>query len=94
MPDINCPHPLSTRDAAALVGVLASLEGLVLVAGLEDHAVQTLLRRLESDGIASPLGEGEDPGFHLRQALNDLNQQLRYALGEYDSPQAWAPGLR
>jgi hypothetical protein len=89
--DTNCPHPLSKRDAAALVGVLANLEGLVWVAGLDDHSVQTLLHRLESDGIAAPLGEGADPRYNVRQALNDLNQQLRYALGEYDSPHSSAP---
>lgn len=94
MPEINCPHPLSTRDAAALVGVLASLEGLVVAAGLDEQAVQVLLRRLESDGIAAPQSEGLDPRANLRQSLHELDQQLRYALGEYDSPQSWAPGLR
>ena len=91
MPDFNCPHTLSQRDAAALVGVLANLEGLVQVAALDDHAVQTLLHRLRSDGIAAPLSVGADPRHTLRQALNDLNQQLRYALGEYDSPHRSAP---
>lgn len=91
MPDTNCPHPLSKRDAAALVGILANLEGLVWVTGLDDHAVHTLLNRLQSDGIAAPLDDGADPHYHLRQALNDLNQQLRYALGEYDSPHSSAP---
>ncbi|WP_104163548.1 hypothetical protein [Cryobacterium sp. N22] len=91
MNDTNCPHPLSKRDAAALVGILANLEGLVWVAGLDDSSVETLLHRLESDGIAAPLGEGADPRYNVRQALNDLNQQLRYALGEYDSPHSSAP---
>ena len=77
MLDTNCPHPLSKRDASALIGVLANLEGLVWVNGVDDHAVQTLLTRLESDGVAAPLAVSSDLRYNLRQALNDLNQQLR-----------------
>ncbi|PXA68263.1 hypothetical protein [Cryobacterium arcticum] len=91
MPDTNCPHPLSKRDASALIGVLANLEGLVWTTGVDDHAVQKLLTRLESDGIAAPPGDSTEVRYNLRQALNDLNQQLRYALGEYDSPHNSAP---
>ena len=82
MLDTNCPHPLSKRDASALVGVLANLEGLVWVNGVDDHAVRKLLARLEIEGIAAPTADATDMRYALRQALNDLNQQLRYALGE------------
>lgn len=93
MPDTNCPHPLSRRDAAALIGILANLENLAGATGLDHHAVQTLLTRLGRDGIAAPRSDDDtaDARRNLRQALNDLNQQLRYALGEYDSPHSGAP---
>ena len=91
MLDTNCPHPLSKRDASALIGVLANLEGIVWTTGIDDHAVQKLLTRLESDRVAAPLAVSSDLRHNLRQALNDLNQQLRYALGEYDSPHNTAP---
>ena len=91
MLDTNCPHPLSKRDASALIGVLANLEGLVWTTAIGDHAVQKLLTRLQSDGVAAAAGDNTDLRYHLRQALNDLNQQLRYALGEYDSPHNTAP---
>jgi hypothetical protein len=86
MSNPNCPNPLSQCDAAALIGVLANLEGLVWVNGIDDHAALTLLDRLESDGIAAPAATAVDVRYNLRQALNDLNQRLRYTLGEYDSP--------
>ena len=42
----------------------------------------SLAHRLGRDGFL-----GEDAGGReVRQALNDLNHRLRYALGEYDEP--------
>ena len=38
--------------------------------------------RLSRDGLLAADADGRQ----LRQSLNDLNQRLRYVLGEYDGP--------
>ncbi len=71
-------------DVAALIGLCAVLEGHLM--GEPDrlgHLSGHLGRRLAEDGVA-----GVDPDERaVRQAVNDLNHRLRYALGEYpDAP--------
>lgn len=70
------------RDVAALIGLLATLEGELTVIGdeLPEWAAH-LARRLARDGAAAGPGHRE-----VRQALSDLNHRLRYVLGEYDVP--------
>lgn len=74
-------RPLSDGDLAALLGVLATVEGLIMVGRVDSQDVAHLGRRLQADGASQGDGERE-----VRQALNDLNQRLRYALGEHDDP--------
>ena len=88
--DSLAPRPPQTRDVAALVGLLATLEGELMVGtegdALPDWAAQ-LAHRLGRDGLV-----GQDAGQReVRQALNDLNHRLRYVLGEYDEPIAAQP---
>ena len=88
--DSLAPRPAKTRDVAAVVGLLASLEAELMVASegdvLPDWAAP-LAHRLRRDGLL-----GEDAGQReVRQALNDLNNRLRYVLGEYDEPIAPLP---
>jgi hypothetical protein len=45
-----------------------------------------LLERLSRRFLSERLTAEGDGGHNVQQALNDLNHQLRYALGEYDSP--------
>jgi hypothetical protein len=83
--DSLAPRPPQTRDVAALVGLLATLEGELMVGtegdALPDWAAQ-LADRLGRDGlVAQDAGQRE-----VRKALNDLNHRLRYVLGEYDAP--------
>lgn len=71
---------------AALVGLLAVLEGELMSErdspdGIPDWA-QRLAARLTRDGLLATEPSNRD----LRQALNDLNQRLRYVLGEYAEP--------
>lgn len=84
------PRQPRAQDVAALVGVLAVLEGEVWAAELnaryEVAAIpewaEHLARRLASDGLLR-----HDAGYmDLRQVLGDLNQRLRYVLGEHDEP--------
>ncbi|SDR98310.1 hypothetical protein [Microterricola viridarii] len=83
----ECPRPLTQADAAALIGILANLELLVMTRGISGDELGLLLDRAQADGYAAP-GDGE---HELRQALNDLNQRVRFALGEYDSLPAPSP---
>ena len=88
--DSLAPRRAQTNDVAAVVGILATLEGELMVASdgdaLPDWAIP-LAHRLGRDGLL-----GADAGQReVRQALNDLNQRLRYVLGEYDEPIAPLP---
>ena len=78
----RCPHPVLARDVQALVGLLAVIEGGAMASRLDSHFMAHVARRFTSAGL-TPDGAGDR---ELRQALNDLNQRLRYALGEYDDP--------
>ena len=69
------------RDAAALVGMLAILEGAIWGGVLDEWTTGILAHRLTADGL---LAAGHDENG-LRQAIGDLNQRLRQALGEYES---------
>jgi hypothetical protein len=77
-----CGRPLLQRDAQALIGLLAVVENEAmndqLDVGLRNH----LSRRLASVGLMTDAADSRQ----LRQALNDLNHRLRYALGEYEEP--------
>ena len=73
------PNPLGKQDAAALIGLLAVLEGHLITGDLDPHVVARLSGRL----VGSGAGAAE-----LRVALSTLDRRLRYVLGEYDEPPA------
>jgi len=73
-----CPRPLTQQDAAALIGVLAVLEGQISSGHIADQAVDRFRRRLTDDGLLK--SEDDD----LPAAIDALNQRVRFALGEYD----------
>jgi hypothetical protein len=76
------PNPVSRQDIAALVGVLAVLEGGLLAEQLDETTARKVADRLLREGLLV-----EDWAPHdLHQCLHDLNQRLRFALGEYDDP--------
>jgi hypothetical protein len=76
------PNPLAKRDVAALIGILALLEGEHLAGSLDDRLGRRIAQRLE---VVDLLADGSQ-SVALRQALNDMNHRLRYALGECDEP--------
>jgi hypothetical protein len=88
--DALAPRYAQASDIAALVGLLAVLEGEVWGGGETDDIpdwAEPLSRRLARDGLLTEqAGQRE-----LRQALNDLNHRLRYVLGEYDEPPTPVP---
>ena len=73
-----CPRPLTRQDAAALIGILAVLEGEIAAQHVDEQAVDHLRRRLADDGLIT----GPEPD-DLPAAIEALNQRLRFALGEY-----------
>lgn len=80
------PRRPRDQDVRALIGVLAVLEGEVLVTEL-DHLVpeewmQRVLERLVRVGLL----ESKASVAELREELGDLNQRLRHVRGEYDGP--------
>jgi hypothetical protein len=69
-------------DLAALIGVLAVLQGRIYTREVSADAVAALGQRLAIDAGH----QDEDIERRVRQALDDLGQRLRYVAGEYDVP--------
>ena len=80
--DALAPRSCRARDLAALIGLLAALEGELMAGEVAQHLSDRIRHRLQSVAVLEPGGSERD----LRQSINDLNHRLRYALGEYDEP--------
>ena len=78
----DMPHPLSAKDAAALIGTLAELSGEIILGKFNDHQVSSIRERMTRDGLL-PRGSTQEEMF---KGLADLIERLRTGLGEYDSP--------
>jgi hypothetical protein len=85
--DETVVNPVCVRDAVAVIGVFAVLEGHLLGADLDAHLTRHLQAWLARRGLLDP-----DAGTRgLRQLLSDVNQRMRYAIGEYDEPPTPVP---
>ena len=73
-----CPRPLTRGDAAAIIGVLAVLEGQITSGTVDAEAVNRLRLRLAEDGALT----GDEADQDVPAALEALNQRVRFALGE------------
>jgi hypothetical protein len=73
-----CPCPLTRADAAALIGVLAVLEGQMASGTVEPEAVERFRSRLAADGLLTGETENQD----VAVALEALKQRVRFAMGE------------
>ncbi len=81
------PNPVQLRDANVLIGILAILEGVIWGGQLDEQATGKVAERFMQQGLM-----GADHDQHdLRQAINDMNQRIRYAAGEYDTPPSSVP---
>jgi hypothetical protein len=69
-------------DTRAIIGLLAILEGELLGEQLDLPFAHRLRDRFVSEGLL-PEGAGL---AHLRRALAEMNQRVRYARGEYAEP--------
>jgi hypothetical protein len=78
----STPNPVLVRDATTLIGLLAHLEGSLLVEETLDEFAARLRARLIAEGVLSSQSNERD----LRQVINDINHRLRYAIGEYSDP--------
>jgi len=76
------PRSCHVRDLSALIGLLAVMEGEIMVGELAQHLSGRIRDRLERAGILA--ANGAEP--ELCQSLEDLIHRLRYALGESDHP--------
>jgi hypothetical protein len=75
-------HPLSEPDSAAIIGLLSILEGELLGEALDVELAGLFRDRFVRAGLLP-----EDAGLgELRRALAEMNQRVRYALGEYAEP--------
>jgi hypothetical protein len=81
---VDAPHLLDSGDAEALIGLLAVLEGHLISGDLDPHVVDRLSERAVRPGAGAA---------ELRVALGNLNQRLRYVLGEHDEPPIPGTGL-
>ena len=78
--DEDLPRAVSGQDAEALLGLVIELEA-ALIGDPAPEFVTRLSRPLRRAGL---IGDG-DGRPELRLALANLNQRLRYALGEYEN---------
>jgi len=76
------PNPLQRRDAEVLIGILAVLDGVIWGGSLDEWTTSKVAERLVQQGLLTADHNRDD----VHQALEDLNQRLRYAVGEYDNP--------
>jgi uncharacterized ion transporter superfamily protein YfcC len=84
---VPVPNPVEQRDAAVLIGILAILEGMIWSGQLDEWVASKIAERFVQAGLMVA-GYGQ---HDLRQAINDMNQRIRYAAGEYDSPPPSVP---
>jgi hypothetical protein len=80
--DALAPRSCHAQDVAALIGLLALLEGELMAGGVPERLSARVRDRLERVGLLGTGGTERD----LRQSISDLNHRLRYALGEYEEP--------
>ena len=81
-PAVAAPNPVQQGDARVLIGVLAILEGAIWAADVTEQTISKVAERFVQQGLLA--ADHDQRG--LRQAINDMNQRLRYAVGDYGSP--------
>jgi hypothetical protein len=81
-PAAPVPNPVQHRDANVLIGILAILEGVIWAGQLDQWTTGKVAERFVREGLLGADYDQRD----LRQAISDMNQRIRYAAGEYDTP--------
>lgn len=89
---VPVPNPVERRDAAVLIGILAILEEMIWSGQLDEWVTSKVAERKVAERFVQAGLMVAGYGQHdLRQAINDMNQRIRYAAGEYDSPPPSVP---
>ena len=86
-PAAPVPNPVQHRDANVLIGILAILEGMIWAGQLDEQITSKVAERF----VQQDLLDAHYDQHGLRQAINDMNQRIRYAAGEYDTPPSPIP---
>lgn len=86
-PAASVPNPVQRRDAEVLIGILAVLDGVIWGGSLDEWTPSKVAERFVQQDLLAADHDRDD----VHQALDDLNQRLRYAIGEYDSPPPSVP---
>jgi len=81
------PNPVQHGDASVLIGILAILEGVIWAGQLDEWTTGKVAERFVQQGLLDADYNERD----LRQAIADMNQRIRYAAGEYDTPPSPVP---
>lgn len=81
------PNPIEHRDAEVVIGTLAVLEAALWAGDLDEWTASKVAERFVRHGLLAH--DYDQRG--LRQAIGDMNQRFRYAVGEYDSPPSSVP---
>jgi hypothetical protein len=76
------PNPVQRGDAAILIGILAILEGAIWSGDLNHDTTQKIAKRFAEQGLLADRYDLSD----LSQAIGDMNQRIRFAAGDYESP--------
>jgi hypothetical protein len=81
------PSPAGRQDVAVLIGWAAILESALVTGELPEALDAKVRLRLIDAGLLAQEASQKD----LLQAINDLNQRLRYTLGEYANDEEAKP---
>jgi hypothetical protein len=81
-PDAPVPNLVQHRDANVLIGILAILEGVIWGGQLDEDITSRVAERFVQQGLLGTDYDQRD----LRQAISDMNERIRYAAGDYDTP--------
>ena len=81
------PNPVQRRDANVLIGILAILEGVIWGGQLDEQTTSKVAERFVQQGLLGADYDQRD----LRQAISDMNQRIRYAAGEDNTPPSSVP---
>jgi hypothetical protein len=74
---------ISDEDAVVLIGVLAAIDGPLLMGQHPDVAFRAFRKRLAWEGLVSETASQVEVG----QAFEEMVQRIRTARGEYDDDQ-------
>jgi hypothetical protein len=79
------PRPVREQDVAALIGIIAVVEGALLGGEVGDETTSELARKLVAAGLLSENGTGLPSAGQVAVALDEIIARLQWALGEYGS---------